>query len=504
MPQDKVISVGPPLGGLRADMPSTLLPPHFATDLLNVDLSESVLTKRAGSALIGTNLPLGTPVLGIHQFADYSGNMYTVACTSNNIYKLDAAKAWVGINNGSSWAPSEDTGVESAFMINKLLLTNGNDPIRVWSGDTPTVLDLPNAALYRAKAVVPFMTRMLFLNMTESGASVPQRLRWTAIGTVDDFTSPTSGFYDLVDTPGHILKGVKLGEGLVIYKTDSIVVCTYIGGAPVFSFDVRVASVGAVSPRGIVDMGSSHIFVAHDNIYKFTGGREPEPIGEAIKDYLFAVAKDSKIQRVIVKRFGAQAWFFVPVEDDYPDYIFVYDTRRDNWAIHKLNSSVSACGHYTDHTTITIGDLQGTIGDLSGAIGDYGSSDIRPNICFGTPAGDVYYISEVFGSDAGVGIRSMWASGDIVNIVENRVAYNRYRYVSVEAKGDSMEVEYSLDEGSTWKVLKQVALTSQYNWYKLWFDAYGSRIRIRVNNQNANENFYLRGVLLGMLGDVTR
>ena len=73
--------------------------------------------------------------------------------------------------------------------------------------------------------------------------------------------------------------------------------------------------------------------------------------------------------------------------------------------------------------------------------------------------------------------------------------YKRWLQLDFEAKGDSVDIDYSTDYGSTWKVLKaNYALTSDWPTkpYRVYFDVVARNIRYRFRNNRSGETFYLR------------
>jgi len=321
------------------------------------------------------------------------------------------------------------------------------------------------------------------------------------VGTIDDFSGGYAGFADLVDTSGSIVAAKKFGNYLIIYKDDSIVLCSYIGGSGVFGFPTVVLGKGLTAPGGVVDMGTSHLFLSTDNIYEFTGSREPTPVGDPVKDLIVDYSRSEFFYRSLAIRMNEFALFFIPIESDYPDRVFVYNTKTKSWCDWTLSANTT--GYYKLGKTLTINDLVGTIGNLGGMIGDFSTVSSTPLVCIGSPSGKIQYLSPLAILDEGVTqVNGYWITGDLVNRDQNGVATNnRYRGLLLDAKGGTLRVEYSTTGGVTWNLVKEKSLTTEYSWNDFRFDVVGDKVRFRFS---AIEPVYIRGGQVDFLEGVYR
>ena len=105
MAEQKWITVNAPVGGLRLDTPSTLLPPTNTPACSNMRFINSYVEKGKGSAAFaGTGAtPLNGVVMKIVQFGKDTGVQYLVGLTSTKTYILESgtfvdrsSAAWTG------------------------------------------------------------------------------------------------------------------------------------------------------------------------------------------------------------------------------------------------------------------------------------------------------------------------------------------------------------------------------------------------------------------------
>ncbi len=476
-----------PLRGLRLDVPSSLMEDQFSTNSWNVTLGEEDVQVRYGVSRIGKNLPLDGQVLKIEQVKDSDGTLYTVVFTTEDIYSLGVEQEWESIlPEGIDWSPTLDSGINTEFFKFTLLITNGiNRPLE-WTPGEPEVEEIDNTEDFVFRSAHAFYSRVVYALATENGQPAGERVWWSDLGTYDEFDT----FVDLIDTPGRIMGIMPLGESLVIYKRSSIILANYMGGQSVFSFDTRVADTGLISPRGVADIGDRHLFLAHDNVYEFSGGRIAKPIGDAVRPLMPRLIDDDAIERSIAIRHGAEIFFIVPVQSALPDTCYIYNWHRDSW--YAYNMEMTGVGYYRDTEAKTIEDLGDTpIGELGGLIGDFGGMSVRPRLVLGTEDGMVYSHTPSALKDDNEPIEAMWDSKDLV-FDEHKARINRYRWLEFDARGTYVETYYSTNSGRRWNRIGSVELTNDFEWYRLPFDDSSRQIRIRFYSGTAGGRFALR------------
>ena len=483
MTKEQVKYIYHPLGGLRLDMPSTLLKDHFATEAVNISLSESDLEVISGFSFLGNNLPLDSTILAVNQFIFLSDLVETVACTVGGVYRLNASNNWISILDPlDTWAADPDYPVTMTFSQNAILITNGIDEIKVWNGVDTYISSLPGG--YIATDISTYGERLILANTIEIGKEYKQRIRWTKVGTYDDFTGGKAGFVDLFDTSGEILAMKKLGESLVIYKKDSIIMCNWIGGQSVFKFDTRVSDIGLVAPKAIANEGDRHLFLAYDNVYEFIGGRKVKPIGNGIQRKMPRLIREDDIHKSVAIRHGDEVWFFTPMQSGNPNIAFIYNWRRDAWS--ESTFKASSVGTYIDYERVLIGNLTGSIGNLEGMIGDFGGLSFKTKITLGDEDGNIFSKASqtfLYGEQP---IQAYWCSKDFPGGEDYRNTYNRYRGVEFDAKGDKLSVWYSTDFGNNWVKIDTLTLTPTFDLYRAWFDTSARQIRFKFQNEEGS------------------
>lgn len=470
---DKTKKILAPLLGLNTSTPSTLIEDRESPNCLNVSLSSTDVHTRNNFEEL---LEASNRIEGLYQFVMYSGTSHLIIATSESLYKLESDGGLTDIYGGSTTWNVPNSILDYCFFVNKVFITNNSNPIQVWDGEESTTSDVDNSEDYRAKCIRSYANRLIMLNVTESGNENPQRVRWTALGTYDDFTASSAGFVDLLDSPGSIITAKTLSGNLIIYKDDSLIACNHTGGNSVFSFETLISGVGAVSPRAVVVDSDRHIFLGLDDVYEYSGGRSVKPLGSKIVEDMPRGVNLSKLRQSFATKVGNEIWFFVPVGSNTVDTLYAYNTIRNSWTKHELQN-MTCSGLYTDYNYIRIGDLRGTIGGLEGVIADYRGTNLKPTIIIGTKEGKVYKYSRTPG---GQNFRSYWESKDFTLGEDYSYNWNRYREIEVEAKGTAeLEVLYSDDLGETWHSIGSKKLKDRFDSYHYYLNISTKKIRLR-------------------------
>ena len=152
----------------------------------------------------------------------------------------------------------------------------------------------------------------------QAGSRYPSRVSWCA--AVEPGQRPEdwvarpendAGSVDLADTPGRVVEMVPMGDYLVIYKTDAIYLCEFIGGNEVFRFRWTGLRRGAAIPWGVAEARGAHYILGVDDIYVFDG---------------------SSVQSLILGRL--REWWRADRGAHYQRWFVVYDHRHAEVRFH--------------------------------------------------------------------------------------------------------------------------------------------------------------------------
>ena len=397
---------------------------------------------------------------------------------------------------------TQDDGWNGTEHNNEYFAVNSDDPIQR-KQQAGSFDDMAGADDYKAKDVHSFAERLMLLNTTESGSPNPSRVRWTIAGPLSyassDWTGTGSGYVDLTDTAGLILKGAFIGNELIVYKNDSIFAVTYIGGDSVFRKELRVSGLGLLSQRALIVYRGRHYFLGTDyKLYEYTGLQEPVEVPGLSDRISTTINPDSEGRCImILDQDYNEMLIGIPTgTNTQPDTFYRYNFTERNWS--KSNRTFNCVGTHQEYSAETYSTYGGTYGSAPTTYGDASGKTSVKVILVADSSGYIYKISRTTVDVNGEAQESYFDTIDITfhNLTDNEqrkpVHYINtlvnVRKFMLEAYGSSATIYYSEDGGRSWNVIPDSSthtLDNEYDLYQNDISIAVRKIRFRIYNNNS-------------------
>ena len=209
--------------------PDQRLTPQYCEIMRNIDLSErGVAHSRYGYAKYNdTQLTGGEAVTGLVETTFANGDKKRVVVTPTKVY-TDTGSARVDIT-GTDLTGTADDRVQFAFIKNQLVINNGVDATRVWTGDDTSPVntaDLTGIPYTKTKGIFTHKNLLLVYGTTESGTYNPTRVRWCDISrtdfVVDINTWLNKNRYEIYDGGTAIVGAVDNWGTALFFKEDGM------------------------------------------------------------------------------------------------------------------------------------------------------------------------------------------------------------------------------------------------------------------------------------------
>lgn len=372
--------------------------------------------------------------------------------------------------------------------FNYLVFTNGQDIVQQYTGSLiQDVQNLPSSGNTKCKAVAVYENHLLLLHTIEGGTAYPQRVRRSDTGDPTEWVTGNAGFTDLLDSEDFIVTSAPLGPYQIIYRERSIVRMEFIGSEDrLFNFDTVVSGEGAASVDAVADTGTEHVFVGNANIYEYRGGLDIEPIGDEVWDKLFGndgeidPSYKSRITLIFVEELD-EIWIFYPTSSsstNYPDKMIRLNLSKRAWSERVFPVEISGFGFYQTSTATKWNELVGTWLQQTFKWGSAKLTANSPTTFLLDPSADqVLEYDYVQDEDNGTTITWEIETKDFFN----PSAKLRHDWFEFSAKGQTVLVEYSSDEGSNWTTMKTVTLTSEFVKHRVSKQFVRDKIRFRMS-----------------------
>ena len=229
-------------------------------------------------------------------------------------------------------------------VLDKLYFTNGAVNVQVWTGaGHATTLDSTDAT--KARYCIEYADRLVLADLFIAGSRQLYTVKWSANGDPTDWTSSDAGSNDLTDTDDFITGMGKVGENLIIYKQDSIVIANKTGDPddPIH-FPRQRKGIGTPAPYSIVHAHDTNFFVGRRDFYMINGDR-PESIGGNVRSKFFDIVNPTEVKRVFGYHHELEnevRW--ITTDKDGNRWMFCFDYIYGEWTVNQYADLLSCAG----------------------------------------------------------------------------------------------------------------------------------------------------------------
>lgn len=501
-----VLNLGIPSRGMNRAVPATNIPIEWAYEGFGIRMGEGIIRPVKGRKKVGSTLT--GDVQAIHRILDYAGSPQTLCVTTSNLYRWDTGSDdWT--TEGTGLSGDLDYPLTHCYGLDTFVFTNGVDWVQEYDPSSNTMGDLTGGGGYQAgdtkhkcRVVRFFNNSLVLFNTIEDGNNVYQRVRWSDVGYLENWSS--DNFQDLVETPEPIVAAEQMGTAMVIYKENMIIWMEPLEGG-VFHFGRRTKGVGAVATRAVIPVGTAHIFLGKAegigfNVFVNNNG-QIDAIGDPIQPVLNYELNRSKIGR----SWGywdpdeRAVMLFVPAHDsNLTDRLYRYeiptnDIFKGRWWRDEVTYNAGGKSPRSDY--IAYEDLSGGLEDQSWYYGDAREAAEADQAVWGDSDGEtvVLYASKLTDkSDAAFPQRLV---SKAVNFKDLKgAAFTRVQSLGLDLvlRGGSVDVYYSTDEGTTWTSVETISLTTSWERKRCHFKCSGDSVMVKLENTSTDAKFQLR------------
>jgi hypothetical protein len=408
-------SVAPFTQGLDAQFRSHAIDPGAFEQLQQMRVFQGVILNFPGWQSILTNKIIGPFGTMIEEFIDLSGAAHLLVAGPDKVYLYDATtKAITDISGALTFNATRDDPWWPFFFNDSMYFTQKNDGLHKWNGGTVT----PVAGAPKGKVGGVLAAHLCLFNVND-GVDHPQRFQWAAEATDNVWiTAPNNdaGSFDISESGDIGIGALPIQDDLVLYKEDSIIQITFIGGNEVFGRRYTVRGVGLLGPYAVVDIGGEHIFMSNDSFYRYSGGNVTDDIGLKINKSVYPMlnlARKHRIRAVYIHETREVLFIYCSVKSDKPDadMCTIYNTQERIW-YGPFRITCSMIGSATRDLAIVVNDVLDIVDTVDIIVNNYPSGDAsHPRTLFIDDLSDLHEIGMVQDAN-GVPITRTVETGD--------------------------------------------------------------------------------------------
>lgn len=481
-----------PIQGLDSSQPGEFINERNSPNLQNIRVDRSVIRKREGTTVQGA--ALGEFVMRGVQFTRQGVN-YNVRIGPTKIQYYTAG-AWTNIAGSALSATTSDpVDIATPLLTGQKILTITNyiNNIRKWTGSGNTA-DLGGSPP-KCKYMCAYKD-YLVLGYINDGNVRASRVQWPDTASPETWTGGNSGAKDLNDDDEEITAVALYGEYVAVHKKTCIYLGYLVDTSSIFKFDRKSTGSGAIAHTSIQSLPTGEqIYLATDGIRLFNGTSSrliESPVTDELRQGI-NYAYTERTWSLIVPEFN-EVWIGVAIgSQTTPDTVYKYNYITGS--CHKdYRPNTMSAWNFDNVASLTWDEIT-TSWDSSGLRWDDNSlgTDV-PVPMFGGSDQYTTYKDPTVSNDNTVAINASWESKDFESAIKGQIC--RWQLMEMWAKGNTVDVDYSIDAGANWINIVTQTLDSDYPSDDLpdilYFDVWSSKIRFRFRNTEPGQTFYLK------------
>lgn len=390
----------------------------------------------------------------------------------------------------------------------RLVITNGTDVPRVWSGSLSEDFEdwQPDYPDFITMRTIKVHNEHLFLGgITTTSQVEGQIIAWSTAGDFETFVSGTAGAQLLYQLKTAIKAMRSLGDRLAIYSDDAIMTGVFVDVPAVFAFEMVIPEgVRLTSMNGFVSINVGHVILTDENIYLFDGTRGLRILGNEIRSDYKKVKDQERLHEICALNDYSKRTLYIAIPDVsggvmvYTVEYDIFDLANVSWARERYADDPTAWGFFVNRSeSLTWEDASWEPAGMlwSAELGTWAEQAEQmffPIRAFGSSDGYVFICTEGVLTDDGIAVEQSYETKDFTVPEAFHSLLGRWGELEMELSGTSVDLSYSTDLGNNFTALETVSLTGSPVSYRIPFDDVSRTIRFRLVSQSNYELRWLR------------
>ncbi len=355
--------------GVNTDVPSWQLPPNVWSDSNNVRFDDLSVRKSQGLAKVFDETGDTTPIYLETYQSDKESGIWWIAFGSDSIQLWDGNE-WKDVtpDGGISEMLVDSPGQWQTTKLGSLVYaTNGIDPPFYWDGNDEKKFEpLPNWTSQTApqpesphqygavQTLAGFKSFLwagnVYVAVGDQGTedinkTFERSVYWSNM--TNFYTPPNwdinvnsdAGFYELLDSMGGVVHMQQLRESMMIYKSDSIIVSTFVGAPFMFTFQTIAPEIGVLCKNAVADFPGGHWFVGRSDCYVNNGQTIETKLTNRVQSEMFKdIDGDYAVNTYCVTDWANnEIWTCYPsVGNSRPNRALIWNYKNDTFSFRDL------------------------------------------------------------------------------------------------------------------------------------------------------------------------
>ena len=162
------------------------------------------------------------------------------------------------------------------------------------------------------------------------------QVKWTVPNKVDDFAGAGSGSARIASSKivrGLPARGASTGPSGIFWTLNEFIRCVWVGGTPIFDFQVLSNKISVLSSNGIAEFEGRFFWPGIDRFYVFDGSLRELPNPFSGNDFFDNLNFDwrQKVWTINVPRYSEIWWFYPRGAATECTNALIYNVRENAW-----------------------------------------------------------------------------------------------------------------------------------------------------------------------------
>lgn len=388
----------------------------------------------------------------------------------------------------------------------RLFITNNKNQIQVYEGSVlaPFVIDYAGGSTNRVNTCLMIFAhkgRLIILCPTEEGTAYPQRVRWSAAGTFEDWDESTGGGYLDADTLDRIVTADYIGDDLIVFFERSVWALKYTADSQLpFRWEKISGTEGAYATFSIVPFSDELLalgpvrFIGTDGLTAYT-------VDDKIPDYALTIDQNrlNLVYGTVLEEMRQAWWLYPPPGADMSQQILVLQYEDNAWSVYTM--PLSCLGYWEEITTYTWETINRTWEEISitwNELNQYSAG--YPVTLGGGDSGYIYTINRS-GSDNGAAIDADIQYGWWNPFVEQgqKARLGWMDMLVTHNPGTFVAVEFYMDHETVPHLIETISFSGKPGSEKVWVRVYVNAVAafhsVRICHAAANRSLEIHAVV---------
>lgn len=441
-------------GGMNVRIDASDIPNSQLRDAKNCYVTSDQTRRSPGASLVTPAKPDSNRISLLYLFTRFNGDTILLRFTATKVYRRTGG-SWVEITSASPYSTTSTRRIRVLPINDRLFFTTGDKEIQEINFTANTYANAGNAGRY--KYITGFFNRVVGASLFDLTSPNPIMVGWsgdinfTQWNPITDISAGSTPLLEAAADFSDPITGLfGFASVMLILRERSLWTATKrpVASNP-FQFQAAFPSVGCDTPNSAVQKRNGVIWYDFrtNQVYDYTIGQAPRPVGDPIKDELKPKIGDKELPQATYNSVRNEYILTIPSAISNTTYSYVFNLDNESWTYREYNNVTGTYFIDSDTPALVIDDLVGNIDDLVGTIDSLsGTANNPPTLYYTLSNGDTLLDNANLDTFNGTPISTNLES-KVYTLPDRKLSISRLRFTYLIFRAGSFTISYNAGNG---------------------------------------------------------